>query len=203
MLLKIYPNNPDERKVKQILEALNAGEVIIIPTDGVYAFACLSTKNRGIEEMAQLKGVKAEKAEFSFLFHSLSQLALYTKPITTTVYKIMKKALPGPYTFIVDANTAIPKIFKNKKTIGIRIPDHPICLYLAEQLEAPLLLSSVHDVDDLVEYTTDPELIDERFGTRVAYIIDGGFGQNEPSTVVDCTDDQVQVIREGLGEVFF
>ena len=203
MLIKIYPQNPDENKIKQVVDLLEDGQVVIVPTDGVYAFACLSTKNRAIEQMAQFKGVKAEKADFSFLFQDLAQLANYTKPINTNYYKIIKKALPGAYTFILNANNNIPKLFKNKKTIGVRIPDNAICLALASMLEAPILLSSVHDEDDIIEYTTDPALIDERFGNQLAAIIDGGYGHNEASSIIDCTGNEPEIIRKGLGEIFF
>ena len=199
MLIPIYPTNPDEKKIKEIINYLNDGQVIILPTDGVYAFACSMEKNRGIESMAKLKGIKPEKANFTFVFHTLSQLAAYTKQVDTTTYKLLKRNLPGAFTFILPANNAIPKVFKNKKTIGIRIPDNAICLHITEMLGCPLLVSSVHDDDDVVEYTTDPELIHERYEYQVAAVINGGYGTNIPSTIVDCTGIEPEIIREGLG----
>lgn len=202
MLIKIHPINPEERQLLKVIEVLENGGVIIIPTDGVYAFACLLHKTKAAEKVAQLKGKKLEKADLSFIFEDLSHLAEYTRQVETWVYKLMKRNLPGPFTFILNANTEVPKIFKNnKKTIGIRIPDNKICLEIVNRLQLPLITASVHDNDEVVEYTTDPDLIHERWGHIVDLVIDGGYGQNTPSAVLDCTGDELVVVREGLKEL--
>jgi tRNA threonylcarbamoyl adenosine modification protein (Sua5/YciO/YrdC/YwlC family) len=202
MLVKIHPINPEERQLLKVIEVLENGGVIIIPTDGVYAFACLLHKTKAAEKVAQLKGKKLEKADLSFIFEDLSHLAEYTRQVETWVYKLMKRNLPGPFTFILNANTEVPKIFKNnKKTIGIRIPDNKICLEIVNRLQLPLITASVHDNDEVVEYTTDPDLIHERWGHIVDLVIDGGYGQNTPSAVLDCTGDELVVVREGLKEL--
>ena len=202
MLVKIHPINPEERQLLKVIEVLENGGVIIIPTDGVYAFACLLHKTKAAEKVAQLKGKKLEKADLSFIFEDLSHLAEYTRQVETWVYKLMKRNLPGPFTFILNANTEVPKIFKNnKKTIGIRIPDNKICLEIVNRLQLPLITASVHDNDEVVEYTTDPDLIHQRWGHIVDLVIDGGYGQNTPSAVLDCTGDELVVVREGLKEL--
>lgn len=202
MILKIHPINPEERQLLKVIEVLENGGVIIIPTDGVYAFACLLHKTKAAEKVAQLKGKKLEKADLSFIFDDLSHLAEYTRQVETWVYKLMKRNLPGPFTFILNANTEVPKIFKNnKKTIGIRIPDNKICNEIVRRLQLPLITASVHDNDEVVEYTTDPDLIHERWGHIVELVIDGGYGLNTPSAVLDCTGDELVVLREGLKEL--
>ena len=202
MILKIHPINPEERQLLKVIEVLENGGVIIIPTDGVYAFACLLHKTKAAEKVAQLKGNKLEKADLSFIFDDLSHLAEYSRQVETWVYKLMKRNLPGPFTFILNANTEVPKIFKNnKKTIGIRIPDNKICNEIVRRLQLPLITASVHDNDEVVEYTTDPDLIHERWGHIVELVIDGGYGLNTPSAVLDCTGDELVVLREGLKEL--
>jgi len=202
MILKIHPINPEERQLLKVIEVLENGGVIIIPTDGVYAFACLLHKTKAAEKVAQLKGKKLEKADLSFIFDDLSHLAEYTRQVETWVYKLMKRNLPGPFTFILNANTEVPKIFKNnKKTIGIRIPDNKICNEIVRRLQLPLITASVHDNDEVVEYTTDPDLIHERWGHIVELVIDGGYGLNTPSAVLDCTGNELVVLREGLKEL--
>ena len=202
MILKIHPINPEERQLLKVIEVLENGGVIIIPTDGVYAFACLLHKTKAAEKVAQLKGKKLEKADLSFIFDDLRHLAEYTRQVETWVYKLMKRNLPGPFTFILNANTEVPKIFKNnKKTIGIRIPDNKICNEIVRRLQLPLITASVHDNDEVVEYTTDPDLIHERWGHIVELVIDGGYGLNTPSAVLDCTGNELVVLREGLKEL--
>jgi len=202
MLLRIHPVNPDQRQLAKALEILRDGGVIIYPTDGVYAFGCDATKQRAVEKVARLKGIKPEKADFSLVFADLSHLSDYTRPVETRIYKLMKTCLPGPYTFILGANNQVPKLFRNnKKTIGIRIPDNAICRELARELGNPLISSSVHDEDEIVEYTTDPSLIYERYQDQVDLVIDGGYGLNTPSTVIDCTGEEPVLIRRGAGEV--
>jgi tRNA threonylcarbamoyl adenosine modification protein (Sua5/YciO/YrdC/YwlC family) len=202
MLIRIHPVTPDPRQLKKVVDVLRDGGVIIYPTDGVYAFGCDITKNRAVERVAQLKGIKVEKADFSFVFDDLAQLTDYSRPVDTPVFKLMKSCLPGPYTFILNANNSVPKLFKNnKRTIGIRIPDNEICRMLVRELGNPIISSSVHDEDDFVEYTTDPELIHERYRDLVDLVIDGGYGALVPSTIIDCTGEVPELIRQGAGEV--
>jgi tRNA threonylcarbamoyl adenosine modification protein (Sua5/YciO/YrdC/YwlC family) len=202
MLVRIHPDNPDLRQLARALEVLRDGGVIIYPTDGVYAFGCDATRQRAVERVARLKGIKPEKADFSLVFADLSHLSDFTRPVDTRTFKLMKSCLPGPYTFILNANTNVPKLFRNnKKTIGIRIPDNNICRTLARELGNPLISSSVHDEDEIIEYTTDPSLIHERYNDQVDLVIDGGYGLNTPSTIIDCTGDEPLLLRRGAGEV--
>ena len=200
MLLSIHPDNPNPRQIKKVIECLHDGGVIIYPTDTVYGMGCYMLKQKAVERICQIKGIKLEKNLFSFMFHDLSQLSEFTKGIDTPTYKLIKKALPGPFTFILEANNNIPRFFKNKKkTIGIRIPDNNICLEIVKELGHPIMSTSIHDEDEIVEYTTDPELIYEKYKNLVDIVIDGGYGNNEPSTVVDCTEGNFSIIRQGLG----
>ncbi|MBW6481597.1 MAG: threonylcarbamoyl-AMP synthase [Vicingaceae bacterium] len=204
MLIKIYPENPDEKRIQQAVEVLKKGGLIVYPTDSVYAIGCDMTNRRAVEKMAQLKGIKLEEANFSLICYDLSNISEYTVQFGTNLYKMMKRALPGPFTFILNANKNIPKLFQSKKqTIGIRVPDNNIARTIVNQLGNPLLSTSVHDDDEILEYTTDPELIHERYENKVDLVIDGGFGNNEASTVIDCTGETPEIIRQGIGEVDF
>jgi len=203
MLIRLYPKKPDEKLIAQVVEVLRDGGVIIYPTDGVYAFGCDINKPKAVERIAHIKGLKVEKADFSFVFSDLSNLSEFTRGVNTSAFKLLKKNLPGPFTFILNASNAVPKLFKNnKKTLGIRIPDNSICLTIVERLGNPIIASSVHDEDEIIEYTTDPELIHERYEKLVDLVIDGGYGTVNPSTVVDCTSDEFEIIRQGQGELF-
>ena len=200
MILHIHPDNPGVRQIEMVVEVLKKGGVIIYPTDTVYGLGCDIFNARAVEKIARIRGLKVEKANFSFICHDLSNLSHYTRQISNQVFKIMKHYLPGPFTFILEANSNVPKIFKNKKkTIGIRIPDHKIPLEIVKRLGNPILTTSIHDYDKLIDYTTDPELIHENFGHLVDMVIDGGYGNNIPSTVVDCTTDPPEILRQGLG----
>jgi tRNA threonylcarbamoyl adenosine modification protein (Sua5/YciO/YrdC/YwlC family) len=202
MLIKIFPENPNERQIRTAVDTLAKGGLIIYPTDTVYAIGCDILNPKALERMARIKGVKVEKANFSLICHDLSQLSDYSKPITNHVFKLMKRVLPGPYTFILNANSNVPKIFQSsKKTIGIRIPDNSIALEIVRELGHPIASTSIHDDDEIIEYTTDPELIHEKYETLVDLVIDGGYGGNEASTVVDCITDEPVVIREGKGMI--
>jgi tRNA threonylcarbamoyl adenosine modification protein (Sua5/YciO/YrdC/YwlC family) len=202
MLLSIHPKDPEPRKIRQVVDKLNDGAVIICPTDTVYAFVCSAQQPRAIEEVARLKGVKPQKADLSLICKDLSQLSNYGRAVSTASFRLMKKALPGPYTFIVPAGNEIPKLFKNnKRTVGIRVPDHPIPLAIVEALGHALVVASVHDPDKVVDYTTDPERIDEHIGHQVDLVIDGGIGGLEASTVIDLTEGEPKVLREGKGAV--
>ena len=200
MLIKIYPDNPNPRHIITVVDCLRSGGTVIFPTDTIYALGCDIYKTRAIDRVAQIKGTRREKANFSFLCHDLSQLSDFTKPINNDVFKLMKSTLPGPYTYILNANNNVPKLFQSKKkTLGIRVPDNNILSEIIRELGNPITSTSVHDEDDIIEYTTDPELIHEKFESLVDIVIDGGYGDNEPSTIIDCTGDEILVVREGKG----
>jgi len=202
-LIKIYEENPNEREIEKIVAILKKGGLIIYPTDTVYGIGCDITNAKAMDKVAKIKGVKLDKANFSFICYDLSNLSDYVKQIDTPTYKILKKALPGAYTFILPGNNNLPKAFKNKKTVGIRIPDNNIVRELVKKLGNPIVSTSIYDEDDLIEYTTDPELIFEKWQNRVEAVIDGGFGGNIPSTIIDLSDDEITIIREGKGSTDF
>jgi tRNA threonylcarbamoyl adenosine modification protein (Sua5/YciO/YrdC/YwlC family) len=200
MLVRIYPENPNPRHIRQVVDLLEVGGIIIYPTDTVYAMGCDIKATRSIEKIARFKGLNPEKPDLSLIFHDMSQLSEYTIIRDNPTFKLLKRNLPGPFTFIVRANSQIPKLFKNKKkTVGIRIPDNPIVLELVRELGRPIITTSVHDPDEIIEYTTDPELIHEKYREFADIVIDGGYGKNEASTIVDCTGDEPEIIRQGLG----
>ena len=202
MLLKLHPDNPGERHLKTIIECLHDGGVIIYPTDTVYGMGCDITQIKAVDRVARIKGIKREKANFSFICSSLSHLSDFTRPIPNPVYKVMRRVLPGPYTFILNANNNVPHFFQSKKkTVGIRIPMHNVPVQIVERLGNPIMTTSIHDDDEIVDYLTDPELIYEKFNKLVDIVIDSGHCGNIPSTVVDCTSGELIVIREGKGEV--
>ena len=199
-MIKIYPENPAPKHIKMVIDVLENGGVVIFPTDTVYAFGCSIYQPKALDKIARLKGVKKEKANFSFIFNDLSMLSDFTKPFDNSTFRLMRKNLPGPFTFILNANNKVPKIFQSKKkTIGIRIPDNNILASIIEELGHPLVTTSIHDDDEILEYTTDPELINERYSDKVDLIIDGGYGDNEASTVVDCTGDEPVILRQEKG----
>lgn len=200
MLLQIHPKNPNPRHIKMILECLNDDGVIIFPTDTIYGIGCSINSSKAFERIAQIKGVRKEKANFSFIFHDLSMLSQFTKPISNDLYKLMKRNLPGPFTFIVEANNNIPKLFQSKKkTIGIRIPEQPIITNIVRELGSPIMTTSILDKDEISGFLTDPEEIYDRYKDRVDLILDGGYGDNQESTIVDCTDNDIVVLRQGKG----
>lgn len=200
MLLRIHPENPDERQLRIVIECLNDGGVIIFPTDTIYAIGCDIYKPRAVDRVALIKGVKIKKANFSLVCRDLSHLSEFSKPIDNTTFKMMRRNLPGAFTFILEANNNVPKIFQsNKKTIGIRVPDNNIARELVHLLGNPIMSTSVHDDDEILEYTTDPELIYERYSNMVDLVIAGGYGDNIPSTIVDCTGAEPLILREGKG----
>ncbi len=200
MLLKIYPENPSTRQIKTVVECLSDGGVVIFPTDTIYGLGCDIYKPKAVERIALIKGIKKQSANFSFICHDLSHLSDFTKPISKSVYKIMRKCLPGPFTFILDANNNVPKLFQSrKKTVGIRVPNNSIPRQIVEYLGHPIMSTSIHDDDEIVEYSTDPELIYEKYKNIVDIVIDGGYGDNEPSTIVSCEVDNFEIIRQGKG----
>ena len=199
--IKIYRDNPNPIEIKKAVDVLKKGGLIIYPTDTVYGLGCDFTNTKAIEKIARIKGVKLEKANFSFICNDLSHLSDYVKQIDTPTYKLLKRALPGPYTFILPGSKSLPKVFKKKKTVGIRIPDNSIALAIVEELGNPIISTSIHDEDDVLEYTTDPELIFEKWQHLVDVVIDGGFGDNHASTIIDLTEAEPIVIREGKGSL--
>nr|WP_068892489.1 L-threonylcarbamoyladenylate synthase [Pedobacter panaciterrae] len=202
MLIKIYPENPNPKAIEQVVEVLKKGGIIIYPTDTVYGMGCDITNHKAIEKICRLRGIKPEKANFSFICSDLRHISDYIKPIDTTTFRVLKKALPGPFTFIFNANGNVPKLLSsNKKTVGIRVPDNDIAREIVLQLGNPILSTSIYDDDEVIEYSTDPELIHEKYEDTVDIVIDGGYGDNEPSTVVDCTSGDFEIIREGKGNL--
>ena len=200
MLLKIYPEDPSHRSIRRVVEELERGGIIIYPTDTVYGMGCDIMNPKAVEKVARLKGINPTKANFSFICHDLSQISDYTKQVDNPIFKLMKRHLPGPFTFILQASSQVPKMFKsNKKTVGIRIPDNPIILEIVRELGRPILSTSIHDPDEVIEYTTDPELIYEKYKEHVDIIVDGGYGNNEASTIVNCTIEEPEIERQGLG----
>ncbi|MFV0554780.1 MAG: L-threonylcarbamoyladenylate synthase [Mangrovibacterium sp.] len=202
MLIKLYNDNPNEREIRHIAQKLREGAVIIYPTDTIYGIGCDITQPKAVERVARIKGFSVEKSNLSFICSDLSHLSTYAKPISNDVFKLMKRCLPGAFTFILEANGNVPKYFKGKKkTVGIRVPDNNILRMLVEELGNPILSTSVKDDDEVLEYTTDPELIHEKFDGLVDLVIDGGYGDNQPSTVIDCTSGEPVMVREGKGVV--
>ncbi|WP_158859733.1 L-threonylcarbamoyladenylate synthase [Lunatibacter salilacus] len=201
-LIKIYPENPDPRRIQKIVDILRAGGVIIYPTDTIYGMGCDIFNQKAIERVCQIKGVKPQKHNFSFICYDLSNISEFTRALSTPVFKLMKKALPGPFTFILEANNKVPKLLNNKKkTVGIRVPDHPIPRILVKELGQPILTTSIRDEDDVIEYSTDPELIYEKYKDIVDAVVDGGYGNNVASTVIDCTGEEIEIVRQGKGEI--
>jgi tRNA threonylcarbamoyl adenosine modification protein (Sua5/YciO/YrdC/YwlC family) len=204
MLIRLYNENPNQKHIRQIVDLLETGGIIIYPTDTIYAMGCDIRATRSIEKIARFKGLNPDNPELSLIFHDMSQLSEYTIIRDNTIFKLLKRNLPGPFTFIVQANNQIPKLFKNKKkTVGIRIPDNNIVLELVRELGRPIITTSIHDQDEVIEYTTDPELIYEKFSDFTDAVIDGGFGKNEASTIVDCTGEEIEIVRQGLGILEF
>lgn len=202
MLIKLYEENPNQREIEKVLEVLRGGGIIIYPTDTVYGIGCDITNVKAVEKVANYKNVKVEKSNMSFICSDLSHLSDYAKPISNQVFKLLKRNLPGPFTFILEANSNVPKYFKGKKkTVGIRVPDNNIIREIVRQLGNPILSTSVYDEDSVIEYTTDPELIHEKFEDFADLVIDGGYGDNIPSTVIDCTSDVPVIVRQGKGIV--
>ena len=200
-LLKLYNDNPNAKEIAKIVKVLQNGGLIIYPTDTVYGLGCDITNTKALEKIAKIKGLKLEKANFSFICNDLSHLSDYVKQIDTATFKILKRALPGPYTFILPGSNSLPKVFKKRKTVGIRVPDNNIAREIVAALGNPIVSTSIYDEDEVIEYTTDPELIFEKWQTKVDLVIDGGYGDNFASTVIDLTDNQPEVIREGKGSL--
>lgn len=200
MLIKIYPENPNPREIERIIKTLRDGGLIIYPTDTIYAIGCDALNVRAVERICKLKGVNPQKNNLSIICSDFSNLSEYAQ-VSNTAYKIMKRNLPGPFTFILPTSSRLPKIYKNKKEVGIRIPDNNIVQAIVHELGNPLLTMSIHDEDEMIEYSTDPELIHEKYAHIVDMVIDGGYGDTTPSTVINCIDDEFSIIREGKGKL--
>lgn len=202
-LVRIYKENPNPKEINKVVEIIKKGGLVIYPSDTVYALGCDITNNRALERVAKIKGVKLAKANFSFVCEDLSNLSDYVKQIDTATFKLLKRSLPGPYTFILPGNNNLPTVFKKKKEVGIRVPDNTITQAIVSQLGNPIISTSIYDEDEVLEYMTDPELIYEKWGGIVDVIIDGGYGGNIASTVIDLTSGEPVLIREGKGSVMF
>ena len=200
-LIKIYPENPNPKAINKVVDVLQKGGLVIYPTDTVYGLGCDITNIKALERIAQIKGVKLEKSNFSFVCEDLSNLSDYVKQIDTTTFKILKRALPGAYTFILPGSKNLPNPFKKRKTVGIRVPDNSIALAIVSALGNPIVSTSIRDEDDIIEYTTDPELIYEKWDNLVDLVIDGGYGGNEASTIIDLSVDPPEILREGKGSL--
>ena len=201
-LIKLYEDNPNERAVQQVVECLQDGGIVISPTDTVYGIGCDIYNQKAFEKLCHLTGKKKEKSNFSFICYDLSHLSEFAKPLDNSVFKLMKCVLPGPYTFVLEANNQVPKFIQKKKTVGIRVPDNNIIRTIVQKLGHPIMNASIKNHDDVLEYITDPELIYEHYKDLVDIVIDGGYGDYTPSTVINCTDG-IELVREGKGVVDF
>lgn len=200
MLIKIYPENPSSKEINKVIEVLREGGLVIYPTDTVYAIGCDALNVRAVEKICRMKNIDPRKSNLSIICYDLSNLSEYAK-VDNASFKVMKKNLPGPFTFILPTSGELPKIYKNRKEVGIRVPDNSIIRELVKQLGNPILTTSIRDKNDVLEYSTDPELIHEKYENTVDLVIDGGYGGIEPSTVVDCTEGDFEIIRQGKGEL--
>lgn len=200
MFLKIYPENPNPKEIAKAVDVLQDGGLVIYPTDTVYAIGCDALNVRAVEKICRMKGVNPQKSDLSIICSDLSNLSTYAK-VNNAAFKLMKKNLPGPFTFILPTSSELPKIYKNRKEVGIRVPDNTIIRLLVQELGNPILTMSLHEEDDIIEYSTDPELIYEKYENKVDLVIDGGYGGFEPSTVVNCTTDEFEILRQGKGEL--
>jgi len=199
--IKIYEENPNPKEIERVVNILKTGGLIIYPTDTVYGLGCDITNIKALERIAKIKGVKLKNANFSFICHDLSNLSDYVQQIDKKTFKLLKRALPGPYTFILPSAKSLPKPFKKKKTVGIRVPNNNIAIHIVEKLGRPIISTSIHDEDEIIEYTTDPELIKEKWDKLVDLVISGGYGDNEASTIIDVSSGQPSVVRKGKGQL--
>jgi tRNA threonylcarbamoyl adenosine modification protein (Sua5/YciO/YrdC/YwlC family) len=204
MLLKIHPQTPSQRQIRIVVECLRDGGIVIFPSDTIYAIGCDIYQSKAIDKICEIKGINKSKSRFSFVCSDLSHLSKYTTPISNPTFKLMRNNLPGPFTFILKASNEVPRTIQDRrKTVGIRIPNHNVPIEIVNMLGNPIMSTSVRDEDEIIEYTTDPSLIYEKYSSLVDIVIDSGYGDNIPSTVVDCTDTDFEIIRQGKGELVF
>lgn len=202
MLLTIHHQNPDLRKIKIAVDCLQNGGVIIFPTDTIYAMGCSLYQPKAVDRICRIKGVQLSKSNFSLICHDLSNISDFTRPFNRNIFKLLNRSLPGAYTFILNANNKVPDLFKSKKkTIGIRVPENEIALSLIRELAGPIISTSLHDDDEILEYPSDPGLIYEKYEKLVEMVIDGGIGKLIPSTIIDCTSETPMIVREGAGDI--
>ncbi|MEM7108548.1 MAG: L-threonylcarbamoyladenylate synthase [Bacteroidota bacterium] len=202
-LIKLYEENPQRSKIEHIVQVLKSGGIIIYPTDTIYGLGCDLFNRKAVDKVCRIKGIKPKNFNLSFICSDISEIAEYVKRIDNSTFKVLKKTLPGPFTFILQSSSRVPKILNtNKKTVGVRIPKNNIPLQIVQHLGNPMVTSSIKDDDEILEYTTDPEVIFEDLKNEVDIVIDGGIGGNVPSTVVDCTSAEIEVVREGLGDIY-
>lgn len=200
MLIKIYEENPNPKTIEKVVDVLRNGGVVIYPTDTIYGIGCDITNHKAVERVCQIRGIKTDKANLSFICNDLTSISQYTKPLNTATFRLLKRSLPGPFTFILNASGQVPKLLSTKKkTVGIRVPDNNIAREIVAQLGNPIITTSIRDDDEIMEYSTDPELIYEKYGGLVDIVIDGGYGENVPSTIVDCTTGEFEILRQGKG----
>jgi tRNA threonylcarbamoyl adenosine modification protein (Sua5/YciO/YrdC/YwlC family) len=200
MLIRIYEENPNPSAIERVVEVLRNGGVVIYPTDTIYGIGCDITNHKAVERVCQIRGIKTDKANLSFICNDLTSISQYTKPLDTATFRLLKRALPGPFTFILKASGQVPKLLSTKKkTVGIRVPDNNIAREIVAQLGNPIITTSIRDDDEIIEYSTDPELIYEKYSELVDIVIDGGYGENIPSTIVDCTTGEFEILRQGKG----
>lgn len=202
MLIKIYPENPNQKEIDKVVKILQDGGLVIYPTDTVYAIGCDALNVRAVEKICRMKGINPAKSNLSIICYDLSNISEYAK-VDTHTFKLMKKNLPGAFTFILNTTSSLPKIYKDKKTVGIRVPDNNIIREIVRILGNPVLTTSVKNDDEIIEYSTDPELMDEKYENIVDLIVDGGYGGLEASTIVDCTDGEPTIVRQGKGELIW
>lgn len=202
MIVKAYSENPNPKTTAQIADVITDGGIVVYPTDTVYSFGCSIYHPKAIERIAQIKGVDAKKYQFTLIFDSISHITQYTKAVDNRIFKLLKRNLPGAFTFVLDSNNELPKFLRiSSKTIGVRIPDNNISLEIVKLLGEPIISTSVYDEDEMIEYTTDPELIHEKYGNLVDLVVDGGYGNIDPSTIVDCTNEEIEILRQGIGDL--
>lgn len=204
MLVKIYENSPNANDVASVVKCLERGGVVILPTDTIYSIVCKLSNRKGFDTLCKIKELTAKSSDFSILCSSISVVARYTRNISNQQFRLLKRNLPGPFTFILEANHDIPKLFgTRRKTIGVRIPDNEVFQTIIRQVDEPLIGTSIHDDDEVVEYTTDPSLIYEKYHDNIDLMVDGGWGNNTASTVVDCVEMPPKIVRQGIGELMF
>ena len=202
MLIRIFPENPNPKDIQYVADEMRKGAIVIYPTDTVYGIGCSITNAKAVEKVARIKNINLKKDHLSFICYDMSHISEYAKILGNDLFRLLKNNLPGAFTFILNANSNVPKLFKsNKKTVGVRVPDNAIIRALVKELGHPILSTSVIDDDDVVEYTTDPELIYEKYQKQVDIVINAGYGDNTASTIVDCTKDEIEIIRQGKGEL--